>query len=208
MADEVATALRQMVLSGELVEGERITQDRLANELGVSTMPVREALLRLATEGLVIAEPNRSFTVGRNTEDDLRDMFWLHSVLAAEIASRAAKHVTDELMDELTRHHKEYVAHIDDADARFEANWQFFRALNRAADSPRLLLMLSLTLRYFPDILEAGPAPGTPDLAARWQRDLLKALGKKDSEEAEAASKKHARRAGELYVSYVKSRRD
>src|SRR5438132_14097382 len=82
MADEVATELRRMVLAGELEAGERLTQDRLAKTLGVSTMPVREALLRLAAEGLIIAAPNRSFTVASNTADDMRDIFWVYSVLA------------------------------------------------------------------------------------------------------------------------------
>lgn len=199
MTDLVADRLRELILSGELATGERITQGWLAKQLGVSTMPVREALLRLVTEGLVIAEPNRSFTIARNTEDDLRDVFWLHATIAGELSRRAAAGSTPELVEALTQSHRQYVDNIDDLDKRFAANWAFFRAVNLAADSPRLLLMLQLTLRYFPNILT--DVDGSAELAERWQRDLLKAITKGDTVKAEAISQKYARQAGELYVS-------
>src|ERR1700693_1092270 len=86
MADEVAAELRRLVLSGAFEQGERITQDKLAKSFGVSTMPVREALLRLAAEGLIIAEANRSFSVVQNTADDLRDAYWIYGKLSGELA--------------------------------------------------------------------------------------------------------------------------
>ena len=74
MSDQVAAMLRRMVLSRQLAPGERIRQAALAEQLGVSTMPVREALLRLVSEGMVIADVNRSFKVANTTEDGIRDI--------------------------------------------------------------------------------------------------------------------------------------
>ncbi|TMK43705.1 MAG: GntR family transcriptional regulator, partial [Actinobacteria bacterium] len=60
MPDAVVSALRRMILVGELAPGSRATQDELAQRLGVSTMPVRKALLQLAAEGLIEVSPRRS----------------------------------------------------------------------------------------------------------------------------------------------------
>jgi DNA-binding GntR family transcriptional regulator len=133
MADRAADELRQKVLSGELVPGQRLVQDDLASALGVSVTPVREALFRLANEGLIHAERNRSFTVASNTDDDLRDMFWIHGTIASELASRACLHATDELVAELTDLHKEYLRVLNDPEARFDVSWNFFRVFYRAA---------------------------------------------------------------------------
>jgi DNA-binding FadR family transcriptional regulator len=67
MADQVTDTLRRMILTRELGPGRRITQADLASMLGVSTMPVREALLRLVSEGFVDTVSNRSFTVAATT---------------------------------------------------------------------------------------------------------------------------------------------
>jgi DNA-binding GntR family transcriptional regulator len=201
MTDEVAAELRRMVLSRELQGGERLTQDRLAKTLGVSTMPVREALLRLAAEGLIEAAPNRSFTVVSNSDDDLRDIFWIYATLAGELAGRAAKHSDDELVRTLTGFHKRYLEVIDQEDERFDANWQFFRALNLAARAPRLLHVLGSTLRFFPDILDS--APGSAELAAKWQKDLLRAITRGDGDKARTVSERYAKQAGELYIAAV-----
>jgi DNA-binding GntR family transcriptional regulator len=201
MTDEVAAELRRMVLSGELEGGERVTQDRLAKSLGVSTMPVREALLRLAAEGLIVAAPNRSFTVVSNSEDDLRDIFWVYAIMAAELAGRAAQHADGELVRALAGYHKRYLEVIDKEDERFDANWQFFRAVNLAARSPRLLHVLGSTLRFFPDILHS--APGSAELAAKWQKELLRAITRGDAAKAQTISVRYARQAGELYIAAV-----
>lgn len=205
MADEVAAELRRMVLAGELAPGQRVTQEGLAKELGVSTMPVREALLRLTHEGMIIGEPNRSFAVASNSEDDLRDMFWLYSTLCAELARRAAQHVTPELISTLETLHRRHVEHIDDPDLRLDATWQFFRAVNLASKSQRLALMLQLTLRYFPQIMQA--TPNSPALASRWQNDLIRALAKGDATKAESVSRHYATLVGEDYVASIRATR-
>ena len=70
IADEVTETVRMMVIRGELVPEQHVTQEGLARMLGVSTMPVREALLRLAAEGMVKTSANRSFSILGTTESD------------------------------------------------------------------------------------------------------------------------------------------
>jgi len=198
MADRVAAELRRMVIVGEFEPGERLTQDKLAKSLGVSTMPVREALLRLVAEGLIIATPNRSFVVATKTADDLRDIFWLHSKLAGELARRCALNADDELVATLTELNQRYLASVDDIDKRFDANWEFFRPVHRSAGAPRLALVLRTALRFAPDLLRLPSS--SPQHAARWQKDLLRAISKRDAARAQAVSEKYAVEAGEQYI--------
>jgi DNA-binding GntR family transcriptional regulator len=100
MADKVTEQTRRLILSRELQPGQRIRQAELATMMGVSTMPIREALLRLVAEGMVIAESNRSFTIAMTTTPSgIRDIYWIHAELAGELAARAWDVRTDELVE-------------------------------------------------------------------------------------------------------------
>jgi len=201
MADDVAAELRRLVLSGEFANGQRLTQDKLAKLLGVSTMPVREALLRLAAEGLIVAEPNKSFSVASNSIADIRDIFWVYGQIVGELSSRTARAATDSMLEKLTQLHEAHVA-ATEYEPRFAANWEFHRIVNLAAGSKRLLLILRSTLRFFPDLLAL---PGSVELASSWQRELLEHLRAKDTEAARATSERYARTAGELFVTARKA---
>src|SRR5882757_1886416 len=137
MADQVAAELRRMVLSGAFKENERLTQEKLAKMLGVSTMPIREALLRLTAEGLIVASANRSFAVASNSPDDIRDTYWAFGQITGELAYRACLAHGADLAKPLSDLHAVHKASINDPDARFRANWQFHRTINLSAGSPR-----------------------------------------------------------------------
>jgi DNA-binding GntR family transcriptional regulator len=204
MADGVATRLRRMILTGELAPGRRVTQDELAKMLGVSTMPVREALLRLVAEGLISAAANRSFSVVSTTLDDIRDIFWMHSVLAGELTRRACERSTDELVEVLREAREDYLEALaaKDGERMQEANWRFHRAINEAADAPKLLLVLRTTLRFFPDFRD--DVPGWPELAGRWHRHVLDAFLRRRPDEARQAAETHVREAGEILVAHAR----
>ena len=205
MADAVASSLRRMILTGELASGRRVTQDELAKMLGVSTMPVREALLRLVAEGLISAAANRSFTVVSTTLDDIRDIFWTHSVLAGELTRRACERSTDPLIDGLREAREDYLEALSSGqfERMQEANWRFHQQINAAAGAPKLLIILRTTLRFFPDFRDN--VPGWPELAGRWHRHVLDAFLQGRADEARQAAESHVREAGELLVAHARS---
>jgi DNA-binding GntR family transcriptional regulator len=93
--DQVAEALRQAILRGDLRPGERIRELHLARELGVSQTPVREAFAALAQEGLVVRVAHRGTFVSRLHARELRELLTLRAVLDAFSARLAAERVTD-----------------------------------------------------------------------------------------------------------------
>ncbi len=201
MADEVTDRTRRLILSRQLEPGQRIKQAELAAMMGVSTMPVREALLRLVSEGMVIADSNRSFTVAATTTPQgIRDIYWIHASLAGELASRAWDKRNPELIDNLKQQHENYLAalktHIQSE--LFKTNWNFHATIHRAAASPAILLTLRNTLRYLPDF--AYEVPGWNELAEEWQQGLLDQFTKGNRDGARAVVANCCARSAEIYI--------
>ena len=199
IADKVTDSLRTMIVRGEFAANERVTQEQLAEMLGVSTMPVREALLRLVAEGMVETSANRSFSIVGLTVDDVSSLYWVHGVLEGELAYRACKRQTPELLErlnELASEHRQATT----PDARFQSNWEFFRELHHASGAPRIAVLLKNALRFLPLTEEVS---GWADLAVSWQGQLILALKAGDADRARRVSEEHAQQAGELWVEHA-----
>lgn len=203
LSDEVAETLRDMILVGELMPDRGITQDELATELGVSTTPVREALLRLAAEGFVRLSPNRAFSVIRSTPEDIRDVYWMNAVLSAELTRRACLQADEELRAVVRRHGEDYAQAVRAGDVAVmeRANWDFHRAINLAANAPRIHLTLGTTLRFIPRGFY-GLLPTWGTAAVHGHEQILGALEQGDAAAAAAAAAAHVREAGETVTQF------
>jgi DNA-binding GntR family transcriptional regulator len=207
VADETTEIIRRMILLGEIEPGTRVTQDGLSELVGVSTMPVRESLLRLAAEGLIRALPNRSFSVVELSRADLTDVYWAHSVLSGELTRRACERADDVLIQQLRGCQRDFdVAYVHGESERMEAlNWEFHRTVYRAAGASRLLLLLRTTLRYTPQ----GLYPLVESWAAetiRGHERILEAFIERDSERAGAEAAEHVANAGNLLIESYSAR--
>jgi DNA-binding GntR family transcriptional regulator len=199
IADKVTDTLRTMIVRGEFAPNERVTQEHLAEMLGVSTMPVREALLRLVAEGMVETSANRSFSIISLTVDDISSLYWVHGVLEGELAYRACKRQTPELLErlgELAVEHRQ----ASTPETRFQSNWEFYRELHHASGAPRIAVLLRNALRFLPLTEEVS---GWSDLAVSWQSQLILALKAGDADRARRVSEEHAQLAGELWVEHA-----
>src|SRR3954462_8698125 len=95
--------LREGILDGELVAGERLKEDDLARRLDVSRTPVRGARRGLEAEGVVVVEPQRGATVRSYAPEELDDMYRLRAVLEGYAARRAPERISDADLDELRK---------------------------------------------------------------------------------------------------------
>ena len=93
--------LRAMIFSGELLAGQPLRQEEIARQLGVSRLPVREALSRLAIEGLVELKPRRGFFVTSLNADEIEDIFDMRAMLEERAGYLATENRTDADADEL-----------------------------------------------------------------------------------------------------------
>jgi DNA-binding GntR family transcriptional regulator len=97
----VSDQIRGQILDGKLRPGERLVEDRLSTELGVSRVPVREALRGLSMEGLVRLEPNRGATVAESTPELVAELVEVRTLLEALNARLAARRHDPEIVDAL-----------------------------------------------------------------------------------------------------------
>ncbi|WP_236792122.1 GntR family transcriptional regulator [Amycolatopsis sp. GM8] len=99
------TRIRSMVLSGELLPGQKVLQKDLADTLGVSRIPLREALAQLHAEGILDHRPNTGFTVGRFNSEDLVEIYLMRRLLETELIRSAELALVDvDRMKELNKH--------------------------------------------------------------------------------------------------------
>lgn len=140
MVDLVENWIRDAILNGKLKPNERINQDELAQELQVSRMPIREALVRLEKSGFVIIQPHRGSRVAPLSIDHIEEMYLMRASLESLAARLAAGRMIDGVINQLNEILDQIeVALINkDADRLFHLNRDFHRTGYKASGKPFL----------------------------------------------------------------------
>ena len=140
--------MRQAILDGELEPGTKLNQDSLANELGVSRMPIREALSRLESEGMVIFEAYRGAFVTPLTFDELDQLYLMRLALEPLLARLAEEHLDTGHIERLARAQQGMsdTFAAGDTNTFFDHLRDFHETLYQAAGKP-LILAQVLSLR-------------------------------------------------------------
>lgn len=197
LGPQAAKYLRELIMSGSMRGGTRLHVERLAVEIGISATPVREALMSLAGEGLVSFEAGKGFRAVAISRQDVLDLYDMQAFVSGELAARAAATLTPEDHHRLDEWQTELVDAVarGDAEAVQTLDFSIHRLINRAANSPRLVWMLSLTLRYVPFNFY-GDIAGW-QLAARDDHALIfRGLREHSPRAAAEAMRAHIRTAG------------
>lgn len=152
LPDEVASYVRELIISGVVRPGEFLRMDRVAEAVGVSNTPVREGLLALSSEGFVQQVPRRGFVVAPFTPQDIHDLFLVQAWLAGELAARAATRITTEQLANLEKiiAANEIATEEGDKSVMADLGHAFHREINLAADSVRLATLLGSVVRQLP----------------------------------------------------------
>ena len=145
LRDVVFNTLRQAILRGELKPGERLMEIALANRLGVSRTPVREAIRLLELEGLVIMIPRRGAQVAQITEQDLNDVLEVRLGLEELAVRFACERITDEEIKALGLAVKEFEKKMsnNELSAQAEADVKFHEIIYGATHNQRLVQIIN-----------------------------------------------------------------
>jgi DNA-binding GntR family transcriptional regulator len=129
-------ALRERILRGVYPESEPLRQDALADELGVSRIPVREALRQLESEGLVTFSPHRGAVVSSLSLEEINELFELRADIEGDLLRRAIPKMTKDQLDRATAVLDEFqdALHAGEAARWGPLNWHFHSALYEPAN--------------------------------------------------------------------------
>lgn len=205
--EKVGAALRSHILSGALRPGTRLIESQLAEQLGVSRAPVREAFLVLEPEGLVISEPGKGTFVAEISADDLREIYTVRSVLEGLAMRLAAERIgKDELaqLSHIVERMKEAASRHDPAQV-IELDLEFHERIWKLSGHRRLYevlsnmigpirMFLALNTQVYEDLVDN----------AMEHVELLEVLSSGHKRKAEKFMTKHIEEAGERNIDYLK----
>ncbi len=201
---QVYRSLREAIVTGKLKPGERIVEDRICAELGVSRSPLREALRRLEGEGLVSILPRRGAVVTEVTDRDGVNLFAVREVLEGLAARQAARHITADELAELENVCREMAGRIQAKDATHIVvlNTQFHDLIAKASRNrwarDFLAAIRAQTRRIYRSSIES------PDRAPNSLAEhllILDALKTGDFEAAERLAREHVCKARDVAIS-------
>ncbi len=188
----VFESLREAIINGVLEPGERLMEIQLAEEMGVSRTPVREAIRKLELENFVVMIPRKGAYVAGVSHKDIADVFEIRSALEGLAAGLAAERATDEEIEEM----KKMIHYHDREDMSLEdivsTDTDFHALVYQASRNERLIQILE-NLREQIQRFRATSlsVPGRLKDAISEHSAIVEALARQDVEEAQALATAH-----------------
>jgi DNA-binding GntR family transcriptional regulator len=193
-ADVVFESLRDAIWTGRIASGERVREEEIARNLGVSRTPVREALQRLQQRGLLVVGP-RGLAVSQLSTNQVIELYAMREILEGSAARLAAQHATEIEVSILHRLQRELQQVTDDANAVVLLNRRFHQAIYEAAHNRYLVQTLDVlhdSLALLNNTTFRAPKRAETD---KEHRQIVLAIEKHDPDQAETAARRHIRNA-------------
>lgn len=194
LRDVVFNTLRRAILKGELKPGERLMEIQLAQRLGVSRTPVREAIRKLELEGLVRMMPRRGAVVAEITIQDLEDVLEVRAALEELAVQKACEYITDDQLRDLKKAANDFRRSLEDDNllACVETDVAFHEIIYSAANNRRLQQMLqNIREQMYRYRLEYLKDKRMHRLLVEEHDTIRRALKKRDAVKAGSAMRTH-----------------
>jgi DNA-binding GntR family transcriptional regulator len=203
LGGQVYEKLKRAIVHGELKPSSRIVETRVAEALGISRTPVREAIHKLEREGFIRQDPRGGFFVMGLTLADIEETFGIRSALESYAARLAALKHRPEDLNPLERKLEEYQAHLDrgELEALPRINTEFHDLLYGLSRSPRLIRMIGdlrdQIYRFRKAILRVEEMARTSN---QDHREMLELIRKRNGEGVEEIVRAHILKGQEAVV--------
>lgn len=207
---QATEALRERILRGVYTDDAPLRQDALAAELGVSRIPIREALRQLEAEGLVVFNPHRGAVVSSLSVDEIEELFELRAQIESDLVRRAMVRTGRENVSRAKEILKSYEAAFRSGDVAEwgKLNWEFHSTLYAPAARPFTMAIIQRlhqqSDRYLRMqlVLTHGESRAIEE-----HRAILNAVAERDVKQASSLMRQHILGAGRKLVRFVSSER-
>ncbi len=197
LRERLYETLREDILANKYEPGEELQIDKLAQEFGVSTTPIREALVRLEGDGLVVSIPNRGVQVAPISLDDVRNLYEVRRLLEPYVAKIAARYCEEGEVEALYEKLVNLIEGPTDLAAYINADLELHELMFKHLRNTLLKDILdqvdqhSIRVRYLAESSAGGLRPEVVELVTREHLKILDAIRKRDEEKAAAATLQH-----------------
>ena len=194
LRDVVFNTLRQAILKGELEPGERLMEIQLAERLGVSRTPIREAIRKLELEGLVLMIPRKGAEVAKISENNLRDVLEVRRSLEELAIDLACQRITEEELAQLNKAEVDFKAAIENGDAMqiAQTDENFHEIIYNSTKNQKLVQILNnLREQMYRYRLEYIKDADKRQILMVEHEHILKALTLRHIQEAKMAVREH-----------------
>lgn len=193
-AEHIAQHIRSLIFDGELLPGSRVPQDAIAEDLGVSRIPIREALIALEREGWVTIEMHRGAFINALDKQSIRDHYELLGLIYGFAAKRALTRTNGDVAECLADIQAQFSRATDPEELQ-DLSISFYSSIVKAAASPRI----TVALRAMSAMVPGNFFELVPDAVAVEKKGLaamVRAMQKNDGERASVECVKMMRRLG------------
>jgi DNA-binding GntR family transcriptional regulator len=207
LREVIFTTLRDAIIVGELRPGERLMEVKLAEKMGVSRTPVREAIRKLELEGLVDMIPRKGAHVADLSVKDIVDVLEVRASLDGLAALLAAERITDEEIDELNHVNSQFVSFLqkENLQGSIKKDVEFHEIIYRSSRNEKLIQIVSnlreqvqrFRVIYLKDYVN-------PKELEKEHKDIIDAICSKDSELSRKVAQNHIKSQQESIISAIK----
>lgn len=202
----VFESLREAIISGLLPPSERLMEIQLAEEMGVSRTPVREAIRKLELEGLVVMIPRKGAYVAGMSIKDIVDVFEIRGALEGLAAELASERVTDEELESMERYLVKISEEIESGDLSkvVETDTDFHTLIYKASRNARLSQIISNLREQIQRFRTTSLSfPGRMKIALEEHRKIVEAISSRDGELARKLAQEHIENAENTMMNMI-----
>ena len=195
LREQIVSSLRESIIRGDLAPGQKVPEPGLAQKLGISRTPIREAFRQLESEGFLTAVPRRGAIVSSMSEKEIEDFYEVKSLLEGYAVRKGAPWATEKDTDHLRRMNEqlEALARKGDIEAFFWKNQEFHHGFVSLCGNRKLPeIWRNLTRLFIRYRMEYLAAPGRLALSVKQHADIINALESGDGALSEAMVVKHS----------------
>lgn len=208
LRDVVFNTLRQAILTGELKPGERLMEIHLADKLGVSRTPIREAIRKLELEGLVTMIPRKGAEVARITEKSMNDVLEVRRAMDALCADLACERITDEETEQLRQACVAFETAVKTRDVKkiAQADVELHDIIVKATGNQRLVQLINnLSEQMYRYRFEYIKDTSQHQRLIEEHRVIYESILKKDRETASQAARVHIDNQKKAIIAQIRS---
>ncbi|MEA1961167.1 MAG: GntR family transcriptional regulator [Bacillota bacterium] len=203
----VLEAIREAIITEKLQPQERLMEIQLAEELGVSRTPVREALRKLELEGFIVMVPRKGAYVADLSLKDIADVFEIRAALEGLAAGLAAERITDEEIEEMERSlvEKGEAINQNDLERLVAVDTKFHESIYKASRNDRLSSIISNLREQIQRFRSTSLSyPGRMQMSLQEHRNILESIEARDIQLARQLAQEHIENAENVLIDALK----